>query len=197
MSKSHIKADDASRLADSLYRAGLAEQWYRWCDRTRNWSKDATQSYHNDSLLTSTGAYENLPAQVFLDAFSTDATTVSKKATVFNLPKRSAFSVGVHEGETSVVLEVQLGKGTNYMDCAILVYQHEISMSQPEFLTGTAFNILKSRGEAPQGPDAPYPRPIISSYSHLEVVAREMTQLLKEVAHEWEQRRLRSEGAVN
>lgn len=189
-------ADSGTRLLKTLARADLAKAWYHWCDNKFNWAKQAHGAYENDSLLTPNGGFTALPLEAFLEAFKKAGATVSDKSKLLDNGRHRTFSASVHEGDTEVMLDAQLGRGVNSVDCALTVYQNDFKMTVPEFLAGSAFDIVKMRGQAEEHEDAPYPRPIISSHSHLEVFAEQLVAIMQRVAKEWEKRRLEQERST-
>lgn len=80
-------------------------------------------------------------------------------------------------------LTVQLGRGLNSQECRLAVLAGGERQGEPEMLHSMARTIRLSRGE-PE-PDPPYPRPIIGSRGQLEVVSREIVDVLGQVARGW------------
>ncbi|AIG73878.1 Hypothetical protein AJAP_04780 [Amycolatopsis japonica] len=78
---------------------------------------------------------------------------------------------------------VQLGRGLNSQECRLAVLASGERQGEPEMLHSMARAIRLSRGE-PE-PDPPYPRPIIGSRGQLEVVSREIVDVLGQVARCW------------
>ncbi|MFE5507025.1 hypothetical protein ACFQ73_30970 [Amycolatopsis japonica] len=80
-------------------------------------------------------------------------------------------------------LTVQLGRGLNSQECRLAVLASGERQGEPEMLHAIARAIRLSRGE-PE-PDPPYPRPIIGGRGQLEVVSREIVDVLGQVARGW------------
>lgn len=175
----------ASPMAAALARAGLAERWYRWCDRGRDWSGEAEDQYEHDSLLTDHGGFSPLPLDEFMRAYRAAGGTVTRGSGLGG-PRHRSFTVEVPDGRTVARLEVRLGRGLNSQECALSILVDGEPLGSPELLHSVAYEIVRARGEQVPHPDAPYPRPIISSRSHLEVSAREIVAMMTRVAHEWE-----------
>lgn len=176
---------EGSRLAKALARAGLAERWYRWCDRSYDWSAEATGEYEPDSLLTAHGGFAALTIDEFMQAYSAAGGTVTRGTTCNNDPKQRSFTIEVTDGRTVGRLEIRLGRGLNSQDCMLSVLVDGEQDGDEESLTTVAHKIVQARGETVPHPEAPYPRPIISSRSHLEVSAREIVAMMTEVVRAW------------
>ncbi|RSN48032.1 hypothetical protein DMC64_12525 [Amycolatopsis sp. WAC 04197] len=80
-------------------------------------------------------------------------------------------------------LTVQLGRGLDSQECRLAVLASGERQGEPEMPHAIARAIRLSRGE-PE-PDPPYPRPIIGSRGQLEVVSREIVDVLGQVARGW------------
>ncbi|AGM09448.1 hypothetical protein [Amycolatopsis keratiniphila] len=96
-----------------------------------------------------------LPASEFMRAYRAADAEISRGS-----KGRRSFTVEVAAGDVVCVLTVQLGRGLNSQECRAAV--------------------RRSRGEP--DPEPPYPRPIIGGRSHLEVVSREIVDVLGQVA---------------
>ncbi|RSN31645.1 hypothetical protein DMC61_16070 [Amycolatopsis sp. WAC 04169] len=167
-----------SPLAGALARTDFAESWYRWCDARRDWAAEATGTYDEDSLLTASGGFAALPASEFMRAYRVAGAEVSRGST-----GRRSFTVEVAAGDVVCVLTVQLGRGLNSQECRLAVFADGERQGEPEMLHTLALAIRRSRGEP--DPEPPYPRPIIGSRSQLEVVSREIVDVLGQVARGW------------
>ncbi|MVA76470.1 hypothetical protein GC722_10605 [Auraticoccus sp. F435] len=86
------------------------------------------------------------------------------------------------DGPVLVRLAVLLGRGLNSQECALSVEVDGVPQGEPVRLHAVARDIRLARDETVPGPDGPYPRPIISSRSHLEVSSREIVALMADVA---------------
>ncbi|SDE07403.1 hypothetical protein SAMN04489747_2440 [Auraticoccus monumenti] len=168
----------------ALGRAGLGDLWYRWCDRRRDWSSEATGAYEQDSLLTEHGGYTALPIGEFMQAYRTAGATVTRGSRLGD-PRHRSFTVEVGEGPVLVGLAVLLGRGLNSQECSSWVEVDGVRQAEPVRLHAVARDLRLSRDETVPGPDGPYPRPIISSRSHLEVSSREIVALIADVAGAW------------
>ncbi|MGK4594476.1 hypothetical protein [Amycolatopsis sp. w19] len=166
-----------SPLARALARTDFAENWYRWCDARRDWAAEATGVYDEDSLLTASGGFAALPVGEFMQAYRTAGAEVSRISTG---PRHRSFAVEVAAGDVVCSLTVQLGRGLNSQECRLAVLAGGERQGEPEMLHAIARAIRLSQGE-PE-PDPPYPRPIIGSRGQLEVVSREIVDVLGQVA---------------
>ncbi|MGW4833267.1 hypothetical protein ACWEOG_37120 [Amycolatopsis japonica] len=86
-------------------------------------------------------------------------------------------------GDVVCSLTVQLGRGLNSQECRLAVLASGERQGEPEMLHAMARAIRLSQGE-PE-PDPPYPRPIIGSRGQLEVVSREIVDVVGQVARGW------------
>ncbi|UJW30306.1 hypothetical protein L3Q67_34615 [Saccharothrix sp. AJ9571] len=168
--------------ARALARTDFAAKWYRWCDARRDWSAEAAGTYEDDSLLTASGAFAPLPTSEFLHAYRSAGAEVSRGSR-FPGPRHRSFTVEVAAGQTVCSLAIRLGRGINSLECDLVVLVNGEPQGTPEMLHAIARDILRSRGEPDPDPSAPYPRPIIGSRSQLEVVSREVVDVLDQVAH--------------
>lgn len=171
-------------LTAALARVGLAEGWYRWCDRALDWSADAARTYEHDSLLIEHGGYAPLTIDEFMQAYRDAGATVSRGSR-FPGPRHRSFTVAVQEGPVVASLSIRLGRGHNSEECLLAIVVDGEDQGEAEMLHVSARDIVLSRGESVPGPDAPYPRPIITSRSHLEISAREIVELLGRVVRSW------------
>ncbi|KFZ79754.1 hypothetical protein ED92_20470 [Amycolatopsis sp. MJM2582] len=80
-------------------------------------------------------------------------------------------------------LTVQLGRGLNSQECRLAVLAGGERQGEPEMLHAITRAIRLSQGEPEPAP--PYPRPIIGSRGQLEVVSREIVDVLGQVARGW------------
>lgn len=170
--------------ARALARTDFAENWYRWCDARRDWSAEATGTYEEDSLLTASGGFAALPASEFMQAYRSAGAVVSRGST-FPGPRHRSFTVEVAAGQVVCSLAIRLGRGLNSLECGLTVLAGGEQQGEPEMLHVIARVILRSRDEPDPDPDAPYPRPIIGSRSQLEVVSREIVDVLGRIARGW------------
>ncbi|WP_157973874.1 hypothetical protein [Desertihabitans aurantiacus] len=171
-------------LTAALSSAGLGDLWYRWCDRQRDWSAEATALYEPDSLLTERGSYTALPVTEFMKAYRAAGATVTRGSRLGD-PRHRSFTVEVADGPVLVRLAVLLGRGLNSQECSLWVEVDGEPQEEPVKLHAVARDLRLARGESVPGPDAPYPRPILSSRSHLEVTSREIVALMADVARGW------------
>lgn len=174
-----------SPLAEALAGTDFPRLWYRWCDRTRDWSTDATDSHDVDSLRTSSGGFAPLDLAEFMTAFRAAGATVTRGARFNPNPRHRAFTVEVDDAGTTVCTEIHLGRGLNSLECGTAVVVDGVQQGSVDLLHSVARRILQSRGEPDPDPQTPYPRPIISSRSHLEVCARELVEVMGQVARDW------------
>ncbi|WP_427869369.1 DUF6357 family protein [Leucobacter luti] len=184
--RTEVEFGEGSQLLRVLSRAGLAEDWYRWCDRVRDWSVDAEQTYEQDALRTVHGGFAPLSLAEFMQAYRDAGATATKGSQTHVNPRHRSFTVEVAEGRTTARLEIELGRGLNSEQCAFSILRDGVPHRLPELLHGTAHELMRLRGEPITHSDAPFPRPIISSRSHLEVSAREIVAMMGEVARAWD-----------
>jgi hypothetical protein len=170
--------------ARALARTDFATKWYRWCDAGHDWSAAAAGTYEDDSLLTASGAFAPLPTSEFMQAYRSAGAEVSRGSR-FPGPRHRSFTVEVAVGQAVCSVAVRLGRGLNSQECSLVVLASGEQQGQPEMLHAIARHILRSRGEPDPDPSAPYPRPIIGSRSQLEVVSRELVDVLGQVARDW------------
>lgn len=175
---------DLSPLTAALAAAGLAESWHRWCDAGRDWAAEAHGTYEQDSLLTPTGGFAPLDLREVMAAYAAAGALVAKGSR-FPSTRHRSFTVEVAVGSVTCDLAVQLGRGLNSLECNLVVLADGEQVDDPELLHSAARAVLRSRGEPDPDPSNPYPRPVIGSRSQLEVVAREMVDMLTHVARHW------------
>lgn len=171
-----------SPLARALARTEFAQRWYRWCDTTRDWSAEAEHSYDVDSLRTDHGGFAPLDIKEFLQAYAAAGAEVSRGST-FPGPRHRSFTVDVHHDGVLVSTAIRLGRGINTQECSTLVRVDGREESAPQMLHVLALEIRRHRGDP--DPDPLYPRPLITSRSHLEVSTRELVATLRAVATDW------------
>lgn len=173
-----------SRLGEALDDAGLAGSWYRWCDASRDWAAEARTVHSEDSLRSEHGGFSPLHIDEFMAAYRAAGAEVSPGSRHAR-PRNRSFTVDVAAGSVLCSLGVELGRGLNSQECTLLVLVDGEEAVQPEPLHGTARSILRSAGLPNPWPDQPYPRPIIGSRSQLEVTAREIVEMLGQIARAW------------
>lgn len=183
-----------TKIEKALELTNLQTNWYRWCDTSRDWSVEAKGVYEKDSLRSEHGGFTPLHIDEFTQAYRDAGANVTKTAT----DKRfRSFRVEVAAGKTVCMLDVRLGRGINTEECRLLVSVEGVAatpltvsddgkiVTPLTLLHDVARTIVMAND--PTAPDPLYPRPIISSHSHLEVTSREIVAMLKQVADEWAQ----------
>ncbi|NYF13505.1 hypothetical protein HDC34_001799 [Pseudoclavibacter sp. JAI123] len=79
-------------------------------------------------------------------------------------------------------MAVQLGRGLNSMECSLRLFSSGEPVNDAELLHSVARSILQLNGRADPDPRLPYPRPIIGSRSQLDVVSRELVDMMRALA---------------
>ena len=173
-----------SPLGEALDDAGLARDWYRWCDASRDWAAEAETVYEEDSLRSASGGFAPLHVDEFMAAYRAAGAEVSRGSRDAR-PRNRSFTLDVAAGAVVCSLGVELGRGLNSQECTLRVLVDGEEVAGPEPLHGMARSILRSAGLPDPWPHQPYPRPIIGSRSQLEVTAQEIVEMLGQVARDW------------
>ncbi|PPF47236.1 hypothetical protein C5B85_02925 [Pseudoclavibacter sp. AY1F1] len=174
-------ASGGSRLIVDLARLGLGDAWYRWCDAKRDWSAESRRRFDDDDLATPGGGYAALSLSEFMAAFRDAGASVSK-GSWFSSGRNRSFTAKVGVGTDECALAVQLGRGLNSMECSLRLFSSGDPVHDAELLHSVARRILQLHGQADPDPRMPYPRPIIGSRSQLQVVSRELVDMMRALA---------------
>lgn len=161
-------------LLATLNNRGFDTDYYRWCDDSVAWGARSHGADPEDSLLTPQGSFAPLDVGEFIRAFEEAGAEVRRAG------RTAVFRVSVFADTVEVALLCRRGRGINTLSPLLSVATHGEERERSVPLSSVARDLFLAQN--PSSEDPLYPYPIISSRSHLDVFARELTDWMRRIA---------------